>query len=390
MSTSTIVLLIYIFFLVPAMLVGFGFARRKLFRPHHKLVMTSITIINWILILIVMQASYRSVVAPTLPDGLSEAMYLIPTLHLVTGGIAQLLATYLVIMMWFEKSLPKWFVIHKIKTPMRLTLSLWILTAVLGLGIYIVWNAPVGAGDNLSPVSTEEAPISTEEAITNPDATPDGTLEPVATSESTPDGTLEPVTTPEGTPASVENTPSEPVSTPESTAEATQISSSQSVEPVSTPETTAEATSEAIEPVSTPETTTEATSEAIEPVSTPETTTEATSEAIEPVSTPDVESERIEAIRVLLNNPQTRREWVVERWRSVSGRVSTSLNSNNLEPVATLEIQPVSTSDIQPVSTEDNHDSNDDNGGDNSGSGNNNDDNSGGNDDDKKDDKKDD
>jgi len=363
MSTSTIVLLIYIFFLVPAMLVGFGFARRKLFRPHHKLVMTSITIINWILILIVMQASYRSVVAPTLPDGLSEAMYLIPTLHLVTGGIAQLLATYLVIMMWFEKSLPKWFVIHKIKTPMRLTLSLWILTAVLGLGIYIVWNAPVGAGDNLSPVSTEEAPISTEEAPVNPDATPDGTLEPVATVESTPEGTLEPVITPEGTPASVEGTPSEPVSTPEATSEATQVADSQAVEPVSTPESTPEATSE----------------------------------VVEPVSTPEVESDRIEAIRTLLENPQTRREWVVERWRSVSGRVSASLNSNNLEPVttpdiqpvATADIQPVSTPDIQPVATEDNHDSNDDNGGDNSGSGNNNDDNGGG-DDDKKDDKKDD
>ncbi|HRF97330.1 MAG TPA: hypothetical protein PLZ51_19110, partial [Aggregatilineales bacterium] len=140
MSTSTIVLLIYIFFLVPSMLMGFGFARRKLFRPHHKLVMTGITLTNWALIITVMIGSYGNNVAPYLSTGIEQPSLLLPTLHLITGATAQFLATYLVIMMWFEKSLPKWFVIHKIKTPMRLTLGLWLLTAVLGLGIYFVWN----------------------------------------------------------------------------------------------------------------------------------------------------------------------------------------------------------------------------------------------------------
>lgn len=68
--TSTTVLLIYIFLLVPAMLVGFGFARRKLFVPHHKLVMTSITAINWVLIAWVMVGSY-AISPPAYPPGLA-------------------------------------------------------------------------------------------------------------------------------------------------------------------------------------------------------------------------------------------------------------------------------------------------------------------------------
>jgi hypothetical protein len=44
------VLVAYVFLLIPLMLIGFGFARRKLFVPHHKLVMTIITIANWFLI----------------------------------------------------------------------------------------------------------------------------------------------------------------------------------------------------------------------------------------------------------------------------------------------------------------------------------------------------
>ncbi len=202
MTTSTIVLLIYLLFLVPAMLVGFGFARRKLFRPHHKMVMTTITLVNWALIIAVMIGSYGGNVAPYLSTGISQPSLLLPTLHLITGAIAQVLATYLVILMWFEKSLPKFMVTHKIKTPMRLTLSLWLITAVLGLGIYIVWNAPASSADSLAPVATDEVPVATDVVPT------DSTTEPVMTEESVSDD--EPVMTDE--PVETE----EPVMTPES------------------------------------------------------------------------------------------------------------------------------------------------------------------------------
>lgn len=187
MTISTLILLIYILFLVPAMLVGFGFARRKLFRPHHKLVMTSITLANWVLIIAVMLGSYGGNVAPYLSTGIGQPSLLLPTIHMVTGGIAQILATYLVILMWFEPALPKFMVTHKIKTPMRLTLSLWLITAVLGLGIYIVWNAPASSAENITPVITEEASPDAPSVVSTPDVVvtdaPVATIEPVSTTD---------------------------------------------------------------------------------------------------------------------------------------------------------------------------------------------------------------
>jgi len=140
MTTSDLVLLAYIFLLVPAMLIGFGFARRKLFEPHHKFMMTTITIVNWLLIFFVMWVTYSRDVLPQVPQSLKLPFVLIPSLHLLAGLTAQLIATYLVIRMWFEKQLPAWFKVKNIKLYMRTTLALWLLTAVLGLTTWAVIN----------------------------------------------------------------------------------------------------------------------------------------------------------------------------------------------------------------------------------------------------------
>jgi uncharacterized membrane protein YozB (DUF420 family) len=164
-----ITLLIYILLLAPAMIIGFIFARRKMFAPYHKFTMTGITIFNWILIIIIMAVSYSRYVAPSLPGYLSDVRGAVATLHLLTGLIAQLLATYLVIMMWtertpLEKAVP--FRFKNIKRPMRLTLALWLTTVVLGIGIYLTWYVAAPGGDTGTPIATEEAPnaISTEAA----------------------------------------------------------------------------------------------------------------------------------------------------------------------------------------------------------------------------------
>src|SRR5579859_7774898 len=136
MTTSDWVLAAYIFLLVPAMLIGFGFARRHLFEPHHKLTMTTITIVNWLLIIFVMLVTYTRDVAPNVPQHLNFSSVFVPTLHLLTGLVAQLLATYLVFRMWFEKRLPEWIKVKNIKIYMRTTLALWLLTALLGLGVW--------------------------------------------------------------------------------------------------------------------------------------------------------------------------------------------------------------------------------------------------------------
>lgn len=160
MTASDLVLLAYIVLIVPAMLVGFVFARRKMFVPYHKFTMTTITIVNWVIILAVMLVTYRRDVVPNIPQNLGLPGVLIPTLHLIPGLIAQLLATYLVIRMWFENQLPDWFKVNNIKLFMRTTLCLWLLTAVLGVVTWAVINKGFLASPSTVPIATPAAGVT--------------------------------------------------------------------------------------------------------------------------------------------------------------------------------------------------------------------------------------
>jgi uncharacterized membrane protein YozB (DUF420 family) len=182
------------------MLVGFVFARRKLFRPYHKWTMTAITLVNWLIIIFLMARRYSWWALPYLGDGgLQDPRHLIPSVHLVFGGLAQLLATYLVILMWTERTrfagiVPKPLRITNIKPFMRTTLALWLVTAFLGIGTYLSWY-PFGGmavGAEATPAVTEQAPQpgATDEAA-DPYAAPSATEEaddpyaaPSATEES--------------------------------------------------------------------------------------------------------------------------------------------------------------------------------------------------------------
>lgn len=193
---SDLTLLAYIFILLPLMLVGFAYARRKMYMPHHKYVMTGITLLNWVLIILVMVVSYGVNVAPYYVNGTSDQTHLLATVHLIPGLIAQILATYLVILMWtektrFEKVLP--YRVRKIKPYMRATLALWLITVVLGIITYVVWYEPgkAAVGNAPAPAATEDAaPAATEESaipVATEDAAPVATEElaaPAATEES--------------------------------------------------------------------------------------------------------------------------------------------------------------------------------------------------------------
>jgi uncharacterized membrane protein YozB (DUF420 family) len=175
-AASDLSLIAYIAFIIPLMLIGFAFARRKLFEPHHKYVMTFITIFNWVVILYLMLTSYREGVLPNLPQNLSDPRVALPTIHLVTGALGQLTATYLVIRMWFERRLPSFLKVIRIKRYMRFTLTMWLVTAFLGILIYVVWYTSVlpVAGplpDGVSPVVTQDvpAPVVTEAIISDDD-----------------------------------------------------------------------------------------------------------------------------------------------------------------------------------------------------------------------------
>ena len=145
------------------MLLGYYFARRKMFDPHHKFIMTLVVILNWVLISVVMLTSYTDVAAD-LPENLNQNFALIATVHGIIGLIAQIMATYLVLLMWTENTPLERIVIFRIKnikTPMRITLSLWLITVLLGFGVYGVWY---GGGD--AETTDDPLPAITEEAET--------------------------------------------------------------------------------------------------------------------------------------------------------------------------------------------------------------------------------
>jgi uncharacterized membrane protein YozB (DUF420 family) len=164
------------------MVAGFIFARRRRYSPHHKLTMTFITLVNWALILFVMAVSYGSFVRPQLPAGLAQPWVLLPTLHLVTGALAQIIATYLLFRMWFEAELPGWLKVRRIRPYMRLTLGLWLATVLLGFGIYAVWYVlPAPADPAASPATELDTPAATPEADEADDV--DASNEPAETPE---------------------------------------------------------------------------------------------------------------------------------------------------------------------------------------------------------------
>jgi hypothetical protein len=145
-NAGNYVLVAYIVLIVPAMIVGYVFARRKMFEPYHKITMTAITIVNWIVIILLMGVRYKNEILPAVPQYLNLPGVLIPTLHLIPGLIAQLLATYLVIRMWFSNVIPERLAVANIKPYMRLTLALWLITAVLGVATWAVFHTQIFGG----------------------------------------------------------------------------------------------------------------------------------------------------------------------------------------------------------------------------------------------------
>lgn len=212
---ADVTLVAYLLLIIPAMVVGFMFARRGKHRPHHKWVMTTITIINWILVVFLMFAAYRFDVAENIAGQPTNTRYLLPTIHALFGIPAQLLATFIILRMFREDSQVArakrrgesdtsryWF--RRAKPVMRLTLALWLVTALLGVVSYLTRYdvipayalsvqviapmateevaTPTETPDVPAPAATADPPMATEEPALAPVETPD-VLAPVVTDE---------------------------------------------------------------------------------------------------------------------------------------------------------------------------------------------------------------
>ncbi len=200
---SDVSLLAYVFLLVPGMIYGYVAARRQLFVPQHKYAMTFVTVLNWALIAYVMGVSFSGAVPYY--ENRDPSKLIIPLIHLITGGIAQVLATVSLIRMWFEYQLPPLLRYEPIKPQMRLTLALWLITAALGIGIYITWYG-VPLQPRPETPAEQVPPEGTPEATQDPNATPlpAATEDPNATpTAAAPSATEE--ATAEPTPAATED-----------------------------------------------------------------------------------------------------------------------------------------------------------------------------------------
>ncbi|MBI1279034.1 MAG: DUF420 domain-containing protein [Anaerolineaceae bacterium] len=214
---ADIALLAYILLIVPGMIAGFVFARRGKHRPHHKRTMIMITAVNWLLIIFLMLFAYNYDVAGNIASQPTNARYLMPTIHGILGLVAQLLATYVIYRMLREDSQVAaakargesgqqlsnyWF--KSAKPVMRLTIILWLITALLGIFNYLIRYDILPAFNSnrsVTPAVTVE-PAATSEALTAVTDEPATTAEPATTDE--PAVTVEPATTAEIAPT---NTP---------------------------------------------------------------------------------------------------------------------------------------------------------------------------------------
>lgn len=187
---ADLTLVAYVLLIMPGMILGYVFARRGKHRPHHKYLMITITVVNWLLIIFLMLAALTFDVLSNLPSQPANTRYLFPAVHGLLGLTAQGLATYVVYRMIKEdvqvarakkrgeKHLSKyWF--KSAKPVMRLTLALWLITATIGIVTYLVRYNVIPA-PQLG--TTAPAPVFTPEVIA-PETTAEATDPPAATQE---------------------------------------------------------------------------------------------------------------------------------------------------------------------------------------------------------------
>ena len=116
--------------------VGMILARRGHITTH-QYNQTGWVLLNIVLTIFIMLVAYYDYVMPGLPGVLSQAFGIVSTIHAALGLLAIACGVYLILRM--NQLIPKKWRIKGWKRMMRLTLVLYLLVGVLGLGIYYVW-----------------------------------------------------------------------------------------------------------------------------------------------------------------------------------------------------------------------------------------------------------
>ena len=125
---------------VSAMLVVGMFVVRRQHVRVHKWIQSSMVPVNIPVVLAWMVPRYLAQVLPDLPGQLTEPYYLLPTIALVVGAVAEGLGVYIILVAG-TNWLPERWRFRRYKVWMRTELGLWWALVILGLAIYYVWYA---------------------------------------------------------------------------------------------------------------------------------------------------------------------------------------------------------------------------------------------------------
>jgi len=128
-----------------AMLVGGMFLVRRGHVRLHRILQSSVILVNLPIVLAWMVPQYLANVLPDLPSELEEPYYLLPTIALAAGAAAELLGLYIILVAG-TNWVPERYRFRRYKLWMRTEISLWCAVVALGLAIYVVWYVVPPAG----------------------------------------------------------------------------------------------------------------------------------------------------------------------------------------------------------------------------------------------------
>lgn len=122
------------------LLVGWLLVRRGHVRLH-RLLQSSVVLVNIPIVLYAMVPPYLDYVAPYVPSQLGQASVLVPSLMLVAGAAAELLGIYIILVAG-TSWIPERFRFRRYKLWMRTELGLWWAVVVSGLLTYYLFFVP--------------------------------------------------------------------------------------------------------------------------------------------------------------------------------------------------------------------------------------------------------
>ncbi|MBI1878689.1 MAG: anti-sigma factor [Chloroflexi bacterium] len=126
-----------------------------------------VVVLNILLILFIMLPSYLTI-APDVPANLTKSFFLVPTIHVIVGLLAQGVATYCLLA--GLKILPR--KIGMLRIWMWIAFVLWTIATLLGIGIYPVEEHAEAPVDLVQEHAAEPAVVAAEPTATPEPPTP--------------------------------------------------------------------------------------------------------------------------------------------------------------------------------------------------------------------------